>query len=247
MRDRRRWACALVLVLIPFSALAQQVVGQSQGPSFGTDDTTYVSVGHWEFVGAGALADIIPLLGGDHTKSCLNPGTRLQGPVDLPGGALLTYLELNSCDADPAADMTLKLYDLSTLNVNNSTLATISTSGSAGCANLPVDLAPLNYTVDNKAHRLLMEVSSSTDPEQGCLLNLRGAVIGYKLQVSPGPATATFNDVATSHPFFQFVEALAASGITVGCGSGNYCPDNPMTRGQMAVFLAKALGLNWSQ
>jgi hypothetical protein len=24
-----------------------------------------------------------------------------------------------------------------------------------------------------------------------------------------------------------------------------YCPDNPVTRGQMAVFLATALGLHW--
>lgn len=34
------------------------------------------------------------------------------------------------------------------------------------------------------------------------------------------------------------------SGITAGCGTG-YCPDNPVTRGQMAVFLTKALGLYW--
>jgi hypothetical protein len=63
--------------------------------------------------------------------------------------------------------------------------------------------------------------------------------------MSPAPATATFpNDVPTSHPFFRYVEALYASGITAGCGTG-YCPDNPVTRGQMAVFLTKALGLYW--
>jgi hypothetical protein len=63
--------------------------------------------------------------------------------------------------------------------------------------------------------------------------------------VSPAPGVATFNDVPTNHPFFQFIEALSASGITGGC-QGNpplYCPDNPVTRGQVAVFLAKALGL----
>jgi len=65
------------------------------------------------------------------------------------------------------------------------------------------------------------------------------------LPVSPAPATATFNDVPTNHPFFQFIEALYASGITGGCQAAPplYCPDNPVTRGQMAVFLAKALGL----
>ncbi|HEX4438485.1 MAG TPA: S-layer homology domain-containing protein, partial [Thermoanaerobaculia bacterium] len=40
-------------------------------------------------------------------------------------------------------------------------------------------------------------------------------------------------------------EALNAAGITGGCGNGNYCPDGPVTRGQMAVFLSKALGLHW--
>jgi hypothetical protein len=74
---------------------------------------------------------------------------------------------------------------------------------------------------------------------------LLGAYIGYKLQVSPAPAVATFADVPTTHPFFQFIEALVASGITAGCGGGNFCPDTPLTRGQMAVFLAAALGLHF--
>ena len=48
----------------------------------------------------------------------------------------------------------------------------------------------------------------------------------------------------TSNPFFQYIEALKASGITGGCGDGsNFCPDQPVLRKQMAVFLAKALGL----
>jgi hypothetical protein len=72
-----------------------------------------------------------------------------------------------------------------------------------------------------------------------------GASVTWRRAMSPAPATATFpTDVPTSHPFFRYVEALYASGITAGCGSG-YCPDNPVTRGQMAVFLTKALGLYW--
>lgn len=65
------------------------------------------------------------------------------------------------------------------------------------------------------------------------------------LPVSAAPGSATFNDVPISHPFFQFIEALKASGITGGCQASPplYCPDNPVTRGQMAVFIAKALGL----
>ena len=76
-------------------------------------------------------------------------------------------------------------------------------------------------------------------------IRLRSVRLLFRRQISPAPAVATFADVPTSHPFFQFVEALSASGITAGCGTAIYCPDAPLTRGQMAVFLSKALGLHW--
>ena len=75
-----------------------------------------------------------------------------------------------------------------------------------------------------------------------------GVRITWHRQVSPAPAAATFGDVPIDHPFFEFIEALAASGITSGCNAEppQYCPDAPLTRGQMAVFLSKALGLHWA-
>jgi hypothetical protein len=33
------------------------------------------------------------------------------------------------------------------------------------------------------------------------------------------------------------VNTLARNGVTAGCGGGHYCPDAPVTRAQMAVFL----------
>ncbi len=74
---------------------------------------------------------------------------------------------------------------------------------------------------------------------------LLGAYVVYKLQVSPAPGTATFLDVPTNHQFFRFVEALVDAGITAGCGAGNFCPDQPLTRGQMAAFMSIALGLHF--
>jgi hypothetical protein len=58
----------------------------------------------------------------------------------------------------------------------------------------------------------------------------------------PPAATGIFADVPPSDPFAPWIEQLAAEGITGGCGGGNYCPDNPVTRGQMAVFLSKTFG-----
>jgi S-layer homology domain len=68
----------------------------------------------------------------------------------------------------------------------------------------------------------------------------------YTLQVSPAPAVATFTDVPTSHPFFQFVEVLVGAGIAAGCAPALYCVNSPITRGEMAVFLSKALGLHFA-
>ena len=39
------------------------------------------------------------------------------------------------------------------------------------------------------------------------------------------------------------LDRLAAEGITSGCGNGNYCPEAPVTRAQMAVFLVRTFGL----
>jgi len=76
-------------------------------------------------------------------------------------------------------------------------------------------------------------------------LRFWGAVVSWHRTISPATAAATYTDVPTSHWAFRFVEAMAASGITAGCGGGNYCPDNPITRAEMAVYLSAALGLHW--
>jgi hypothetical protein len=76
-------------------------------------------------------------------------------------------------------------------------------------------------------------------------LAFRSVKIAYRRQVSPGPAAPTFSDVPADDGGFQYIEALAATGITGGCGDGIYCPDRPLTRRQAAILLAKALGMNF--
>ena len=58
------------------------------------------------------------------------------------------------------------------------------------------------------------------------------------------PSVATFGDVPLGHNFFANVEWLADAGITRGCNppaNDMFCPDQPVTRGQMAAFLRRAL------
>jgi len=57
---------------------------------------------------------------------------------------------------------------------------------------------------------------------------------------TPPPCTGVFSDVPCSSGFATWIEQLAEEGITGGCGTGLYCPLNPVRRDQMAVFLLKA-------
>jgi hypothetical protein len=63
----------------------------------------------------------------------------------------------------------------------------------------------------------------------------------------PSPPTSLgggspFTDIA-GHPFKADIEWLYATGITRGCSPTRFCPDNPVTREQMATFLDRALEL----
>jgi hypothetical protein len=59
----------------------------------------------------------------------------------------------------------------------------------------------------------------------------------------PPMCTGIFLDVPCPSNFANWIEQLNNEGITGGCGGGNYCPLNPNTRGQMAVFITKTFNL----
>jgi S-layer homology domain len=80
---------------------------------------------------------------------------------------------------------------------------------------------------------------------QGTTREQMTLALAQALAINPSACVAgqeTFNDVPASSPFCAYVEELSRRGITGGCGGGNFCPGDPVTRAQMAVFLTKALG-----
>jgi len=52
--------------------------------------------------------------------------------------------------------------------------------------------------------------------------------------------TPYFTDAPAGHQFFKWIQKMWELGITNGCGAATYCPDSPVTRGQMAVFIIRA-------
>jgi hypothetical protein len=54
---------------------------------------------------------------------------------------------------------------------------------------------------------------------------------------------AAFLDIPIDHPFYTEIGKLSAWAVTLGCGGdGNYCPEQSVTREQMAAFIMRARG-----
>ncbi len=91
--------------------------------------------------------------------------------------------------------------------------------------------SPLNYCPENPVTRAQMAVfllkakhgASYTPPDVG--------------------AGTGFGDVPADYWAAAWIKQLAAESITGGCGGGNYCPETPVTRAQMAVFLVRTFNL----
>ena len=73
----------------------------------------------------------------------------------------------------------------------------------------------------------------------------RGQMAAFLLKIyhgsgyAPPAATGVFSDVPISLPLAPWIEELSRLSVTSGCGGSLYCPNNAVTRGQMAVFLSK--------
>ncbi len=174
----------------------------------------------------------------------------LWAPLLLPAGSFLHGLRLFYYDnyvGDSIGFLVTRYYGETTVGYAN--LFWWDSTGEPGYASY--------YGLVEETIRY-QPVFNDVDSEQGYVvivcprtnssnLAFKGVRITYQLQISPAPAVATFNDVPLGAFGFQHVEALVASGITAGCGGGNFCPNQPLTRVQMAVFLAKALGLHWDR
>ena len=181
-----------------------------------------------------------------------SPGTagtqRYYAQIDVEPGSLADLITCAYNDGSATNNVTFTWYKYTT-NVSTGvssaqTLATFTSTGSAGvdfdfldpAADQTISTLELPFTLFN--HYIAADVGGDT--------SITGCWVFYKRQVAPAPSTATFpNDVPTNSPIFRFVEALAATGVTGGCGSGSFCPDQAVTRGQMAVFLAVALGIGF--
>jgi hypothetical protein len=173
--------------------------------------------GHWAFFFIEALERSGITAGCGNDNYCPDASvTRAQMAVFLERG-------IHGSDYSPPAATGNVFFDVDADDFAASFIEQLYADGiTAGCGNN-------NYCPNGVVSRAQMAV-----------LLLRSK---YGAGYSPPAATGVFNDVDLSYWAVHWIEQLAAEGITSGCGDGNYCPEDPVTRAQMAVFLVRTFGL----
>jgi hypothetical protein len=249
----------------PLHPDAAIVVGNAASPAIGggfgtsTDDVSVIS---W--------SDFFPRVGGVSIDSdagatgtrwiTAGPSNFLYARLPLENGVLLGGFDIYYRDASATDALNLQLCrywrdTVSGTDTGASCVASFTSAGSPGDARAALPVPPqfgsilyrANVDGDPEVETVDYVVIASLGSSQDGTVRIAQVRPYWRRQVSAAPLVATFpNDVPTTHPFFRFIEALAASGITAGCAAGSYCPDNPVTRGEMAVFLAAALGLHFN-
>jgi len=179
----------------------------------------------------------------------MGDGNDYTAPLPLPDGALVQRICLYAYDAT-STDATVSLVAVKQTpggeQPYKTTVASVSSFGNTGygyqCTNVSYVLRRFrDLDGDGTPDAVSYSLRENTAGKTG----FGGVRVTWKRQVSAPPDPPSFDDVPASDDAYPYIEALAASGITVGCGGRSYCPDAPLTRRQMAVYLAKALGLHW--
>jgi hypothetical protein len=214
---------------------------------------TILSQGY-NLIGNGTICAFSPIQG-DQVGTDVNPIDPLLGPLQDNGGPTLTQALLPHSPAiDAGSPLTPGTPD------SNACPATdqrgVSRPQSTACdigayeqeptfADVPFDYWAWQYVESISSAGITSGCgggnycpAQSVTRGQMAVFLLKGM---YGKDYTPPDATGNvFNDIPADHMFAKWIEQLNAEGITGGCGGGSYCPNAPVTREQMAVFLLVA-------
>lgn len=172
----------------------------------------------WAASAGGSFITIVS--GGTGTGS---GGVNFSVPANNSGAALTGRLDV----AGQAAAVTQRATDAIFTDVNPPDYYfdfadTMYTAGvTAGCAPQPLRYCPGETITRGQMAVFLVTATLGTN------------TFNYT-------TTPYFTDVPATHPFFKFVQKLRDLGITTGCSATQFCPNDPVTRSQMAAFIIRA-------
>lgn len=185
---------------------------------------------------------------GKNTTVYYEPWVESLAAAGITGGCnTITY------DFNTVTDYTFRYYCAED-SVTRAQMAVFLERGIHGSAFSPPDVAPTFTDVTGHWAKNWIEALRVEGITGGCATDLycpdssttRAQMAIFLLRAKhsasympPVAAGITFGDVPLTHWAANWIEQLALEGITGGCGNGNYCPENVVTRGQMAIFLTR--------
>jgi hypothetical protein len=241
------WILALALLAPP--ARPQDGPGSFRPEEFGVSEEVTYNLNPSDFQPSqGAWSSAVRVSDSYYHVASGSSLVNFWAPLHLPDGAVIKSVTIYYHDSYPSEDPIAELSRFNAAGTQDAIASISFPNFSGGFHTILHNVAPAEATVNNDSYHysfLMVLRRSVGDPsEEHRLIRVR---IRYVRQVSPGPFFPSFDDVPTNHPYYKHIEALLASGITSGCQTVPplYCPSAFITRGEMAVFLAKALGLHW--
>jgi ELWxxDGT repeat protein len=196
---------------------------QSFNPRLGVVSNVYfrdVTPGHWAFTWVEKLADA------GMTQGCGSNTYCPEAVVSRAEMAVLLLHGIHSPSYTPPPATGLVFADVRSGLWAAAWIEQLAAEGlTGGCGGIPQLYCP-----DADVTRGQMAVLLLRAKEGGTFL--------------PPAATGMFADVPAGSPLAPWIEELARRGVTTGCATGpaRYCPDAPVTRAQMAVFLVRTFG-----
>ena len=201
------------------NALAIQGTDLLVGGEFSNVNNNGTIIKEADYLAAyGITIDITPPAVGSITRLNLNPVNTAS--VDFAVTFSEPVMGVGTADFSLTAGGSVSGAAVSGVSGSGSTY-TVTVSTGSGSGTLRLDV-PVSAVVSDLAGNPL-----------GGLPYTSGAVYSIR--------PATFGDVPTSYWAWQYIERLYNSGVTTGCGGGNYCPEGNVTRAQMAIFLLRGI------
>jgi len=221
---------------LALSLTASLCAGFAAAQVFGTNDYNVTVVSALAF--NGGSFNVSGSLG---RFGVVNVDQHFYATVDVPAGVVIDYIGLNNFNDGTPGVVSVALRG----HQGNGIAVYWGGVSSTPHASWSTDKNPTPLNLDFGADQDNVMILDVEIAPSASLQFFGFAELWWRRKVKPGPAAASFTDVPTSHPFFKFVEALHAAGVTNGYPDGRFGVNDPVTRGQMAVFLSTALGLHW--
>jgi len=169
------------------------------------------------------------------------------GLFNVTGGAINLFKNNILSDGALMADC---YNDGGTIDNTGANLIETNGSGANACAGTTISADPklgplMNHGGYTQTMALLTD-SPAIDTTPGCFApsnDQRGIDRPQSTGCDFGAyeKNLSFADVPFDYWAWQYIESISYTGITGGCGNGNYCPSVTVTRDQMAVFLLRGI------